>query len=86
MTGAKEFKNIYYLPEWEEKTPQGRFYAVGTASKLANGGLAVYDGAENYMGLIRPDGCFEYSGDPTPYKESFLRSAAEEFAGACQNE
>lgn len=79
MTGAKEFDNRYYLPEWEEKTPQGDLYARGTASERGDGSHAVYDGAGNYMGEVRADGAFEYAGEPTPYKESFLRSAAEEF-------
>ena len=79
MTGAKEFDNLYYSPEWEEKTTQGALYARGTASERSDGSHAVYDGAGNYMGEVRSDGAFEYAGEPTPYKESFLRSAAEAF-------
>ena len=78
MTGAKEFDNRYYLPEWEEKTPQGDLYARGTASERSDGSHAVYDGAGNYMGEVSAAGDLEYAGEPTPYKESFLRSAAEQ--------
>lgn len=86
MTGAKEFNNLYYRPEWAEKTPQGALYARGTASERGDGSHAVYDGAGNYMGEVSAAGVPEYAGEPTPYKESFLRSAAEEFVGAWLSE
>lgn len=78
MIGAKEFENLYYRPEWAKETPQGIPYARGTASPRFGGGFAVYDGAGNYMGEVSADGNLEFAGEPTPYKESFLRSAAEQ--------
>ena len=79
MIGAKEFDNLYYRPEWAEKTPQGALYARGTASEGADGRFSVYDGAGNYMGQLCPTGELLYAGEPGPYKESFLLSAAECF-------
>ena len=77
MIGAKEFHNLYYSPEWEEKTPQGDLYARGTYSKLGDGSYSVYDGAGNYMGQIDPLGGLTCGGEPTQYKKSFLVAAAD---------
>ena len=84
MMGAKEFHNLYYSPEWEEKTPQGDLYARGTASERSDGSYSVYDGAGNYMGQLCPTGELVYAGEPSPYKESFLLSAAEAFLGPAE--
>lgn len=79
MNGAKEFENVFYRPEWAEKSPEGLRYARGTASLREEGSYTVYDGAGNYMGQLCPTGELIYAGEPSPYKESFLLSAAECF-------
>lgn len=78
MIGAREFENTRYLPEWEERTPQGLRYARGSASERSDGSLAVYDGAGNYVGDVSRHGELRFSGEAGPYKESFLLSAAEQ--------
>lgn len=66
----KEFKNIYYKPEWK----QGEGYELGTVHPAGNG-FAVYDGKQNYMGRIEADGSITYNGEASEYKRSFLLSA-----------
>lgn len=65
------FKNTWYQSDWEEG------YEKGTAWKNEDGSWTIYDGKQNYMGKVKPDGGIVYNGSTSDYKKSFLVSARE---------
>lgn len=78
------FINKYYKPEWE----QNEGFEDGSAYKSGDGSWTIYDGSQNFMGRIKPDGTFISNGpgEPSEYEMTFLRSALEEIQahGGCK--
>lgn len=76
------FINKEYKKEWIEWVPgfEGKVrYCEGTYSIQGDGSKAVYDGATNYMGVVKFDGTMvpnSGSGDGE-YEMTFLRAAKE---------
>lgn len=70
-----EFDNKGYKPEWI----QGEGYEEGTAVMTGDGSWTVYDGRQNYMGKVKPDGTFVSNGpgEPDEYEITFLEAALE---------
>lgn len=68
-----EFLNRGYKEEWI----QGEDFEYGTAWKNGDGSWTVYDGKQNYMGKVKPDGSFVSNGpgEPDEYETTFLTSA-----------
>lgn len=66
-----EFKNSGYRAEWA----QGAGYELGTAHQGETGEYAVYDGKQNFMGVVKADGGLVCNGAKSEYKESFLQAA-----------
>lgn len=72
------FRNTEYRDEWKRFACNSEHeYADG--SYFEEGGkYAVYDGAQNFMGLVNHNGTFGCNGALTEYKASFLRTAKAE--------
>ena len=68
-----EFLNEGYKPEWI----QDKHFEFGTAYKNGDGSWTVYDGHQNYMGKVKPDGSFisNGTGEPDVYEATFLEAA-----------
>lgn len=60
------FKNEGYKAEWKPG------YADGSCYQNEDGSWTVYDGGQNFMGMVKTDGGFVFNGSPSEYKESFL--------------
>ena len=73
----ERFDNSHYRSNWAKEIPGGGgLYRNGGYIHNASG-WAIYDGANNYMGLLRPDGSIVYNGCKTDYKDTFMQSAKE---------
>lgn len=80
----RSFINNEYKEEWIKWVPgfEGKVrYCEGTYSLRGDGTKVVYDGATNYMGIVKPDGTFvsndSMGGEPSEYELTFLRAAKE---------
>ena len=74
-----KFVNNYYHDEWAQEVPgTGAPYREGS---YIEGGWAVYDGAQNWMGRIEKNGNIIYNGSRSDYKETFLQAAKEVLIG-----
>lgn len=78
------FINKEYKKEWMEWVPgfEGEIrYCEGTYSLSGDGSKVVYDGATNYMGIVKADGAFVSNSsigeEPDEYEMTFLRAAKE---------
>lgn len=72
------FRNTEYRNEWFTKVP-GTDLDYADGSYFEEGGAyAVYDGAQNWMGIINKDGSFSGDGALTEYRASFLCAAKTE--------
>lgn len=73
------FINKEYKEEWLEGVRgfEGKVrYCEGTYILLENGIKIVYDGATNYIGMVKPDGTLVPDSDEeNEYEMTFLRAA-----------
>lgn len=73
------FVNKEYKKDWDEWVPgyEGEVrFSDGTYVLMPNGDKTVFDGATNYMGIVKADGTMESNGPAgDDYYYTFLRAA-----------